>query len=379
MPKLEIVTVERPSHLAAFINLPWKIYRNDPNWVPPLKRFVRHMLDTRLHPFWKFSQRVLFLARRGSEVLGRIAGIIDNNYNKYHRTGRGTWGFFECQNDAEAAHGLFDAVADWVREKGMTHLCGPFNPSTNYEIGLLTEGFEHRATFMMPYNPRYYVDLVESWGFYKEKELLSYIIDDEESSRPPGWMATVAQRIRQDPRYTIRHPVRENLRNELAVVKAVYDESWAENWGFVPMTEEEISEMGKNLARFADPDLIFFIYRETEPVAVAVAVPDINPLLQRLNGSIGLTGLLKMLFYRNEVNGIRGLLFGIKSKYREQGLPFLALDHAYNIFRRQSRYRYLELGWNLEDNQAINQFESEYGARVFKRYRIYRKSFADRW
>jgi len=379
MARLEITAVERSSDLDAFIELPWKIYEGDPNWAPPLKRFVRRVLDPRQHPFWKFAERVLFLARRGPEVVGRIAGIIDRNYNNYHKTSMGTWGFFECLNDREAAEGLMTAVSDWVRWKGMTYLCGPLNPSTNYEIGLLVEGFEHRATFMMPYNPPYYVDLVEGCGLRKEKELLSFIIDDEETLRTPGWMALMAERMRKDQRFTIRHPDRKNLETEVRLVKEIYDESWSDNWGFVPMTRDEILEMGRNLAKFADPDLIFFVYCEEEPVAVALAVPDINPLLRRLNGKLGLIGLLKLFIYRKEVNGIRGLLFGIKTRYREQGLPFLALDHAYKVFQRKNKYRYLELGWNLEDNEAIIQLESEYGARPFKRYRLYRKSFADRW
>jgi len=137
MARLEITAVERSSDLDAFIELPWKIYEGDPNWAPPLKRFVRRVLDPRQHPFWKFAERVLFLARRGPEVVGRIAGIIDRNYNNYHKTSMGTWGFFECLNDREAAEGLMTAVSDWVRWKGMTYLCGPLNPSTNYEIGLL--------------------------------------------------------------------------------------------------------------------------------------------------------------------------------------------------------------------------------------------------
>ena len=173
MAGLEIITVQTRSDTTYFINLPWKIYENYPLWVPPIKSLVRRLLDPVKHPFWKFSERVLFLARRGSETVGRTAGIVDGNYNQHHNTKMGAWGFFECRQDTEAAAALFKAVEDWVREKGMTFLRGPLNPSMNYECGLLIEGFEQAPTIMMSYNPPYYADLIEANGFKKEKDLIA--------------------------------------------------------------------------------------------------------------------------------------------------------------------------------------------------------------
>jgi hypothetical protein len=372
---VQIVVVENKQDLEAFIDLPWKVYEGCANWVPPLKKAVRHLLDVRRHPYWKFSRRVLFLARRGSETVGRIAGIVDNNYNQYHKTGMGIWGFFECMEDPEAARALFNHVSTWVRKQGMTYLCGPFNPSTNYEVGLLIDGFKHRGTFMMPYNHPYYCDLVEACGFYKEKDLLSFIVDS--SCRPPEWMTKLAGRLKAEGRYTLRTGDLRNLDQEVIIVKQLYDESWSDNWGFVPMTPEEMSEMAKELRQIADQDLFFFIYDRGEPVAAGLAVPDVSPLLKRFDGKVGLTGIIKYLLYRKEIVGARGLLFGVKKAYRNKGIPFMALDFFFSVNSR--KYQYIELGWNLEDNKDINEFELQYGARFFKRYRIYRKNFADRW
>ena len=136
MAGIEIITVEGGSELKDFIDLPWRIYAEYPNWVPPLKKEVRRMLDPRRHPFWEFSERILFLARRGSETVGRIAGIIDRHYNQFHDEKMGIWGFFECADDPEAAAALFSSVETWVRQKGMTFMRGPLSPSTNYEVGL---------------------------------------------------------------------------------------------------------------------------------------------------------------------------------------------------------------------------------------------------
>lgn len=379
MSNVEIIEANSLANLNEFINLPWEIYSSHPNWVPPLKKVVRRMLDPQAHPYWQFSERVLLLAKRDGETVGRIAGIVDRNYNAYHGTGMGAWGFFECENDADAARELFSGVAEWARTKGMTYLLGPFNPSTNYEIGMLIEGFEHRATFMMPYNPPYYIELVEKCGLRKEKDLLSFLVD--RGWKSPEWMERIAERLKKDGRFTIRNPSRKTntVEEVVTLIRQIYDECWADNWGFVPTTDGEVSELAKNLDRFADEDLIFFVYFEDEPIGAALMVPDINPLLKRLNGKIGLVGLLKYLIYRKEIVGVRGLLLGIKKKYQEVGVPFLLLYHALDVAYAKEQYQYLELGWNLEDNQAINQLEIDGGAKLFKKYRIFRKTLADRW
>lgn len=377
MPEITIVSVDTPSDMEEFIELPWKIYRNDPNWVPPLRKHMRRLLDPKQHPFWKFSERILLLARRGPDTVGRIAGIVDGNFNRHHKTGMGIWGFFECINDREVSRALFAGVEQWVCRRGMTFLRGPFNPSTNYECGLLVDGFHRRPTFMMTYNPPYYPELVEAAGLRKEKELISYVVDRTWS--PPEWMERLGERIKRDRNISIRPADKKHIQAEVALIKSVYDQCWFNNWGFVPMTDEEAAEMAKDLVRFADPDLIFFVYYRQEPVGVGLVVPDINPLLKRLNGKLGLLGLIKVLLYRKEVTGLRGLLFGIKDEYRQMGLPFLALDYLFDAVKRKNQYQFLELGWNLEENEAINQLEAEGGAKPLNKYRIYRKSFADRW
>lgn len=377
MTNTRVTRVDGRSGLKSFTDVPWSIYENDPNWIPPLRSHVRALLDDRKHPFWNCAERALFIAYRGTKPVGRVAGIIDRNFNEYQKSGAGIWGFFECVNDRDVAQALFEPLEQWACSKGMTYLRGPFNPSTNYEVGILVDGFEHRPTFMMPYNPPYYGTLLESVGLKKEKDLLSYIVDD--SCTPPAWMAKLAERLKKEGRFSIRSADKKNLREELNLIKDVYDASWSHNWGFVPMTDEEFAEMGKDLVRIADTDLIFFIYDGNRVVGVAVIVPDITPLFKHLNGKLGLIGVVKALLYRHEVEGMRGLLFGLKQEYRELGLPFFALDHLYTVLRGKPNYHYLELGWNLEDNDPINQLESEAGARIFKRYRVYRKSFPDRW
>jgi hypothetical protein len=372
MSGIEIVVVEGGSELKDFINLPWNLYAQYPNWVPPLKKEVRRLLDPRRHPFWSSAERRLFLARRGSQVVGRIAGIIDRCYNEFHGERMGIWGFFECADDPAAAKALFSAVETWARLKGMAFLRGPLNPSTNYELGLLVEGFDYLPALMMSYNPPYYSRLVESCGFAKEKDLLAFLIDGD--YRLPEWMDSLAGRIARKKGIRIRPFRPKDEDAEFALIKEIYNDSWSANWGFVPLSDAEMRDIQKSVMPFADPDLAFFIYYEDEPAAVCVIFPDINPLLKRLNGRIGLLGLLKALLYRREITGLRCLMFGIKEKYRQLGIPMLAFHHIFEVVRKKDKYRSLELGWTLEDNAAVNTLAVEAGARPYKKYRIFRKS-----
>src|SRR4030042_68347 len=177
MAGIESIAVEGGSEVKDFLALPWKIYAESPNWGPPLKKEVRRMLDPHRHPFWEFSEGILFLARRGSETVGRITGIIDRHYNEFHGEKMGIWGFFECTDDPEVAAALFAAVETWVRQKGMTFIRGPLNPSLNYEAGVLIEGFDYPPVLGMTYNPPYYPRLVESCGSIKEKDLLAFLVE----------------------------------------------------------------------------------------------------------------------------------------------------------------------------------------------------------
>ena len=324
MAGIDIITVQKASELKDFIDLPWKIYGSYPKWVPPLKKEVGRLLET----------------------VGRIAGVIDRNYNQFHGEKMGIWGFFECTDDQDAAAALFSSVETWVWQKGMTFIRGPLNPSTNYEVGLLIEGFDYPPALMMTYNPPYYPKLVESCGFAKEKDLLAFLIDG--NYQLPEWMDSLAGRIARKKGIHIKHLNPKDADAEFALIRDIYNDSWSSNWGFVPLSNNEMRDIQKNVMKFADPDLAFFINYENEPAAVCVIFPDINPLLKRFNGHIGVMGLLKAILYRKEIKGMRLLIFGIKEKYRQMGIPMLAFHHIYDIARKQDKYRSLELGWTLE-------------------------------
>jgi len=372
MAGIDIITVNGGAALKDFIDLPWRIYAGYPNWVPPLRKEVRRMLNPRKHPFWEFSERILFLARRGSETVGRIVGIVDRNYNQCHNEKMGVWGFFECADDPEAARALFSSVETWALQKGMTFLRGPLSPSMHYESGLLIEGFDYPPAVGMTYNPPYYLRLIESYGLTKEKDLLAFLIDGE--YRLPDWMERLAERTAQKKGVCIRHVDPKKMDAEFDLIREIYNDSWAGNWGFVPLTTNEMRDIQKSVKPFADPGLVFFMYYNNEPAAVCVIFPDVNPLLKCLNGRISPLGLLKALICWRKIRGLRCLMFGVKDKFRQLGIPMLAFRHIYEIGRRKNNYRNLEMGWTLEDNESINFLVEEAGAKRYKKYRIFRKS-----
>lgn len=368
MGSVSIEQVQTGRQLKEFIELPWKIYRSYERWVPPLKSEVRRLLDTRKHPFWKSAQGTLFLARRSGDVVGRIAAIVDRSYNDFHKESVGVWGFFECENEAETAAELFSTARDWVRDKGMTFFRGPMSPSINYEVGMLVEGFQYPPVIMMPYNPSYYLDLAKTCGLEKEKDLIALNVVGEKAYSQR--VERLARRIMRTQKVTVRHFNKKDLYADARLINDIYHESWADNWGYVPLNDAEVGQLAANLNRIGDPDLVFFLYYQDEPVGVCMLLWDINPLLKALNGRLGITGIIKFLFYRRFATGARGVLFGFKKKYRKIGLPLVAFDHVRRI-HMEKNFQYMELGWNLEDNAAINQFDEEVGGQVYKRYRVF--------
>ena len=285
------------------------------------------------------------------------------------------WGpgvFFECEDDREAAPALFSAAEKWVQKNGMEFFRGPLNPSANYEMGLLIRGFDRSPSFQMTYNPQYYVDLVEAYGFHKEKDILSYEFD--KSFKIPAWLENAAQKRTFNGNTWTRDIDLNRIDSELVSIKQIYNDCWSDNWGFAPLSEEEIRKLGHDLAKIADKNLSFFIYLEQELVGMAVIIPNINPLLRKLNGKIGVLGLLTVLLNRKKITTLRGMLLGIKQQYHQLGLPLVAFNHMMKAFTSNG-YDSIEFGWDLEDNNAINEWYEDAGGSAYKRWRIYRKSF----
>lgn len=355
--------------LDAFIQTAWDIQGHDPCWVPPLRADVRHLLEIS-HPFWTHAERELFLAERGGNVVGRIAAIKDEAFITQHGEQAGAFGFFECERDAGTAKALFEAAANWCRACGLAVMRGPFNPSTNYEIGTLVEGFDSPPLIMMPHNPPWYPELIGACGLSKEKDLYAYRF--EKGHKVPEGAARRAAATRANPDIGMLYTRRGTLRRNVGLMCELFDEAWKDNWGYVPLNPDEVWLMARDVDFILTEQLAFAMTYKGEPAALFMFLPDVNPLLGRLNGSIGLSGVFKYLHHRNEMRGTRLLLCGIKPEFRGLGLSYALLDYMQTQLFNNPRYDYHEISWVLEDNTAMNARMESFGARRSKRYRIYR-------
>lgn len=364
--------VESAADLAAFIDLPYRLHRDDPNWVPPFKAEVRKLLDRAANPFFEHGEAEYFVAERDGQVVGRIAAITNRLHNELHHDRVAFFGFFECRNDFVVARALCDAASAWVRARGFDTLRGPMSFSVNDECGLLIDGFDTPNTLMMPHNPPYYLTLLETVGFAKAKDLVCL----EGGSRvapvtAPERTARAVRLILERYQLTIRPMNTRRFADEVETVKQLYNRCWEHNWGFVPMTAHEIDHLAAAFKPVVIPSLVPFVETaDGTPVAFGLALPDLNEALHHnRNGAMfpaSLTMLLKLKLKR--LTRARILLLGILPEWRGRGID-AALYHWIWTRAAERGIGWGEAGWLLEDNAAIIQGLEK---AQFTRYKTYR-------
>lgn len=374
--QIEIVPVKRESEIQEFIQLPYDLYKEDANFVAPLKISVRDLLNKKKNPFYRHAEAQFFLARRDGKTVGRIAGIRDFKYNDFHNDNCAFFGFFEAIDDFQVASSLFSAVKEWGKERKVDYIMGPFNPSTNHECGLLVEGFDDPPVIGMTYNPRYYLKLFESCEFSPHKDMLAYVFD--RSTKFPQRIMSHIERLEGEHKFTYRTIRMDRFAEELQKVFEIYNDAWEKIWGFVPFDYAEIEFIAREFRQIADPSLVMFAELEGEPVGFALTLPDVNQVLKKIpSGKLLPFGFLKLLwhlkgpFKRKTVTRSRILALGFKKRFQPMGLgPLL-----YNQYERRLRaagYEQAEASWVLEENVLMNKALRLMGAKPYKRYRIYR-------
>jgi GNAT superfamily N-acetyltransferase len=371
---VRIKKVEGKQDLMEFIRFPWWVYRDDPYWVPPLISERKAFLDPRKNPFFEHSEVELFLAQRDGETIGTIAAIINDNHNAFHEEKAGFFGLFEVIEDYAVADGLLATARDWVKAKGMDVIRGPMNMSINDECGLLVDGFDSSPVVMMTYNPRYYVDFIERFGFVKAKDLYAYIVstdifNSDVEKLPPKFLR-VAEIARRRAGVRVRRVNMEDFDAEVEKAKAIYNSAWEKNWGAVPMTDAEFDHLAHGLKQFLDPDLLLLAEVDDRPVGIFVGLPDVNQPLLHINGRLFPFGWIKYLWYRRKIDTFRGLIMGVIEEYRERGIDALMyVEAAKEAFRKG--YKRCEMSWILEDNVMMNRIIQRIGGEIYKTYRIY--------
>jgi hypothetical protein len=372
---VEIVPVTTRSEMRQFIRLPWKIYRRDPCWVPPLIADVKESLDKSRYPFFKHSSADFFLARSGGRVLGRIAAILNNNHNSFHGERTAFFGFFESVDDTAVAGALLDRAAQWALERGMTELRGPVSYTTNEITGTLVEGFDSPPCVMMAHNPEYYGRLIEAAGFSKAMDLYAWDRKDTHELNPR--IVHVAEKALKRSGVRVRSLDMRNFAGEVEVIRKIYNDAWSTNWGFVPMTEDEFRHTAKSMKAIVDPRIVLIAEKGTEPVAFALTLPDINQALGKINGRLFPFGLPLLLYYSRRIRRVRTLALGIVKK--AQNWSGLGAALYLESFRRcvDAGYREGEFSWMLEINHWINRSMELLDARIYKRYRLYQRPLAE--
>lgn len=370
---LTVIPARSKQEFDQFMDLPWSLYERGSLWTPGLKSQDRELLTPGEHPFWESARRELFLVLRDGRAIGRIAAIVDEKYNAYANEKCGAFGFFECANDPEAAHTLLDAAHDWLAEQGMRFMRGPLNPSANYTCGLLVHGFDLAPTIMMPWNPPYYAELLETWHLRKEQDLFAYQIERSRLT-PPEWLSEEVTRLKAEARFTCRTSSKATLAEDIRAMLELYKVSWAKNWGFSPLSDGEAEQHVKELKSVLDPEFFVLFFHNNQPAAGMVALPDMAPLLRRLNGKLGISALWHWWQSRAEIRGgYRIILFGIREEFRLMGLPLLLLDFMLEKARQHPHFQWVEGSWVLEDNTPVNDLLEDFSGELTKRYRIYRR------
>lgn len=366
-----------------FIRLPWMIYKNDAHWAPDLIMDLKKRLNKQKHPFFEFGDADFFLAIKDGKTAGRIAAIFNPKHNEYHNETTGFWGFFECINDQEVANALFDTARDWLKARDMTIMRGPMSCDTQDEIGTLYEGFDTRRSFMMPHNPPYYMDLCSSYRMEKAKDLVAFYID---TTNPfPDKISRVAKIVKQRMEkkgFTFRQMNKSRMEKDLRIVMDIYEDAWAENWGFTPITKRQFMDIAENLKLIIREDMVHIIEGPNgEPAGMACYLYDYmestcwarkfpywsQEIMQLVN-------LAWRIFIkpRPKFKRARMFLAGVMPEYRGLGLDSLLYTQPFEASKKL-KITEGELSWELEDNFAIIKPIEKLGGRIYKRMRIWDK------
>ncbi len=369
---LDIVPVASRRDLNTFIKLPWRLYRNEPNWVAPLISERRSFLDRDRNPFFQHAEAEYFLALRDGTPVGRISAHWDRNFNEFQGNDWGMFGFFECEDDPEAAGALLSAAEDWLRVRGRDRMVGPMDFSTNDECGVLIEGHERPPLILSPWTHPYYPALLEGAGLEKAMDLLMWElhITGRENVNPIIWR--IADEVESKYGITVRSMRKRDLEAEISRFLEVYNAAWERNWGFVPLTEAEVRHYAKDLKPILDENWAYIAERDGEVIGAALTLPDFNQVLAHLNGRLLPFGWAKALYWRRKIDRVRVFALGVKPDYQHTGVAAAFYKRHFDTAEATPQ-KWGEMGWILETNKAMNRAMEGMGGRVVRRFRIYGK------
>jgi GNAT superfamily N-acetyltransferase len=365
-----------------FLELERRLYRDDPNWVPPLWDERKKLVGFKPHPFYQDADGQTFLVRRDDRVVGRILAIVNHAHNRTHEDTVGFFGFFECEDDPDAARCLLKTACDWLAERGMTVARGPVHPSLNYEVGLLVEGFDTPPTFLIPYNKPYYESLItqcvfeNQCGFEKSQDLYSYEVSIDMLNNLDPKLIFIVEESQRRFKATTRPIRRSHFKEDVRIFLNIYNESLQQTWGYIPMSEAEVDEQSKGLKQLLIPELTSIAEIDGKPVGAGFGLLDYNPIIKKIGGNIFPFGWFHILFGRKKIKRLRLVSANVLPEYQRWGLglvtlyPILpvALDYGIEIG---------EFSWVLESNQLSRGTIQRGGAECSKTHRIFDRKLGD--
>ncbi|MDA8389079.1 MAG: hypothetical protein M0Z58_10530 [Nitrospiraceae bacterium] len=371
---MRITEVKTKKDLLEFIKFPFSLYKADPMYSPlPITEQKKHFNPAK-NPFYKDARVKLFLLEKDGRISGRIASVIDERHLACHGDGAGFFGFYESVNDASVAGALLDRVEAELKEARLTTMRGPMSFSTNDEFAFQTEGFSDPPMIMTPYNPPWYNDLMAACGMKKAKDLLAYIRD---MALPlPEKVRRVAA-LAEKKGVGVRLADMKKLNRELSVFRDVYNSSWKDNWGFIPITPDEVDVMAEQLKGVLLPELTIIAEAGEGPVGFLGIVPDVNQVLRVLRGRMTPLGIMKALYRFRRIDALRLMLLGVKKEWRGRGVEALMIRQGFEGIKKSGdKYKRIEFSWILEDNLPIMHISEMIGGHIYKRYRVYEREIS---
>lgn len=353
-----------------FQRLPWAIYANDPNWVPPILSQERLLLGWKRHPFFDHAEMVTLLAERQGKVVGRIAVFINDVHNEKYQEKRGFFGFFECVNDLAVARQLFATGRAWLLQRGMTDWRGPVNPSLNYTCGLLIDGFTSPPVFLMTYNPRYYAALIEPCGFAKTQDMYAYEMDVACLAKLVDRYKPAVLSALDGGDLVVRPFDRSRFAAEIRIFLEIYNRALEGTWGFTPLQVREAEHIAAELGQIIAPEFAAFAMLDGEVIGAVLALLDYNQIIRKLDGRLLPFGIFRLIWGRKRINVARGMAVMMVPGHQHSGMGVVLLDRLVESAKPWGLKGW-EFSWVLESNASSRGTLRRAETKLTKTYRIY--------
>lgn len=373
-----ISPIEGKTALKQFIDFPYELYRDEPNWIAPLRFERKTQIDPKKNPALVGVETQLFIATRDGAVVGRIAAIKNPHHLDKHKDGAGHFGYFDCLPDPAIGQALIGTAEGWLKARGLTKMVGPYQYTIYEEVGLLVDGFDTPPVLMMPHGRADYAKMLEDMGFTKAIDMIAYWADMHAGYPRPKIVDTMLANIENDPDITVRPMQKSKFLEEVQMAMEIFNDAWADNWGHVSLSDAQIKHMAKELKPVIHPDFFWVCEHKGEPAAFILMVPNVNEAIKDLDGKLLPFGWAKLL-YRLKVKGVKSTripLMGVRREFQRKrtGLSMAAFlsEKAFEMGRKQG-YTHVEMSWILENNKSMIRIIEQALGVPYKTYRMYEK------